>query len=140
MRLYTDGGSRGNDKGEGNGVGAGAWLIVGPDDVIIKKDSEFYGTVTNNEAEYYSLIRGFKCALQAYITELTCYSDSLLLINQMKGTYKIKKESLKILSLEAKKLELRFIKVRYVQVPRTNPFIRTADRLLNKVLDDKMFG
>jgi ribonuclease HI len=139
-RLYTDGGARGNDKGEGNGMGAGAWIITDTNDHIILKNSKYYGEVTNNEAEYLSLIEGLNALSDTGYKNISCYSDSTLLVNQMKGLYKIKKEQLKALSLKVKKLEHLFTRISYHHVPRENPMIRAADRLLNKTLDGHING
>ena len=132
IKIYTDGASRGNP-----GPGAIAYLIVDEKGALIAERAEFIGACTNNIAEYKALIAGLKAAekLAGEKSELTCVSDSQLMISQMKGEYKVKKGHLKALHDEAKALEKKFAKVAYVSVRRTDPVIQKADRMVNYVLD-----
>ncbi|MCX6817308.1 MAG: ribonuclease HI family protein [Candidatus Aenigmarchaeota archaeon] len=131
IKIYTDGASRGNP-----GPGAIAYMIVDEKGALIAERAEFIGACTNNIAEYKALIAGLKAAEKlAHAGELTCISDSQLMISQMKGEYKVKKGHLKDLHDEAKALEKKFAKVEYVNVRRTDPVIQKADRMVNYVLD-----
>lgn len=57
---------------------------------------------TNNEAEYIGLIIGLEEAINMGIQELYVEGDSLLVIKQMKGEYKVKAENLYKLYEKAK--------------------------------------
>ena len=129
LKIYTDGASRGNP-----GPGAAAFIITDEKGNLLKERAEFIGACTNNIAEYRALISALKEALKLG-DEITCFSDSQLMISQMKGEYKVKKGHLKEQFDEAKALEKKFAKVGYVSVRRTDPMIKKADRMVNNVLD-----
>ena len=42
---------------------------------------------TNNVAEYEALLTGLKLAIEVRVEHLKVYSDSQLVVNQVKGTY-----------------------------------------------------
>ncbi len=67
--------------------------------------------------------------------EVRCFSDSKLLVKQMKGEYKVKKPHIKELFERAKTLERKFASVEYKHVNRTNPGIRMVDRMVNDILN-----
>ena len=60
--------------------------------------------VTNNQAEYYGLINGLKEIVNLKIRKVHLKGDSLLIINQVLGNYKVKNEKLKIYYEEAMQL------------------------------------
>lgn len=126
--IYTDGASRGNP-----GPGAIAFIIVDKDK-IIGKHKHFIGRCTNNVAEYRALISALERASKL-AKEVRCFSDSKLLVKQMRGEYKVKKPHIKELFERAKKLENKFDKVEYKHVNRENPGIKMVDRMVNQVLD-----
>jgi ribonuclease HI len=130
--IYTDGASRGNP-----GPGAIAFIIAGADGKLLKEHAQFIGSCTNNIAEYRALIAALTEAekIAGKGSEITCFSDSELMVSQMKGEYKVKQAHLKELREEAKALERRFEKVEYNSVRRTDPGIRKADAMVNRVLD-----
>jgi len=140
VQLFTDGGSRGNDKGEGKGQGAGAWMIFDEKGNLVEKGAKFFGEATNNEAEYLALIEGLKLVLRYKPSKVCCFSDSLLLVNQMQGNFKIKKDQLKKMAIQAKKVAAYFRFIEYRHVPRSHPSIRMVDRMLNKILDQTLNG
>lgn len=96
-KLYCDGASRGN-PGE---AGIGCVIFY---DGERREISEYIGIATNNTAEYNALIRGLEEALSLGIDEIEVYSDSELLIRQLKGVYKVRNQGL--LPLYEKVLEL----------------------------------
>jgi len=129
LEIYTDGASRGNP-----GPGAIAFVIKDKKGRILKEHREFIGRCTNNIAEYRALISALKEAGK-FGDEVVCISDSRLVINQLRGEYKVKKRHLKELFGKVKALEKGFRKVEYENVRRTNPEIRKVDRMVNEVLD-----
>jgi ribonuclease HI len=88
---------------------------------------------TNNEAEYMGLIIGLEEAINIGVKNLYVEGDSLLVIKQMKGLYKVKAENLYKLYEKAKKLEKQFTSVSYNHVYRDKN--KRADELSNMALN-----
>lgn len=131
LHIYTDGGSRGNP-----GSAAIAFAIYDDKGNLISSQTRGIGITTNNVAEYTALISALETAYNYSNGEISCFSDSRLMVNQLNGKFKIKKQHLKKLHSEAKEKEKMFKLVTYVHVGRTNPRIVHVDRLLNKKLDE----
>ncbi len=80
------------------GQGASAAIIYEKNNnqtVIIDKTAEYFSHTTNNIAEYNALLIGLKKAVKLGIKNIEIYGDSMLVIKQIKGEYKIKNERLK---------------------------------------------
>lgn len=129
--IYTDGASRGNP-----GKSACAYIFV-LNGTVVKFHSEYLGETTNNVAEYSALLLALKEALKDSYEELTVYSDSLLLISQIKGEYKVKSPNLKILNEEVLTIVPKFEKLTFNHVSRENKFIKLADYLNTIILGPK---
>lgn len=134
IHLYTDGGSRGNQFKEGGKAAIGIVLCDEYDEEITMQ-KQYLGRATNNQAEYTALITGLSLAKNYNPQEITCFSDSQLMINQLNGTYKIRDKKLQKFVMEVKELEKSFQLVTYIHVKRENRIIKKADKLVNKVLD-----
>jgi ribonuclease HI len=135
--IYTDGGSEGNP-----GKGAVAFLFYNEEGKIIKEFSQEIGdNVTNNEAEYLAVILALKKFKQLFgkklakNTEIEIRSDSELLVNQMKGKYKILEEKLKPLFLDLWNLKIDFKNVEFKLIPREKN--QRADALVKKIFSQK---
>jgi ribonuclease HI len=128
IHLYTDGGSRGNP-----GPAAYGFLICGEERELYKEGKKL-GTTTNNVAEYKAIIEGLRKALD-HSESVEVFSDSELVVKQLNGRYKVKKEHLRALYLAVKDLEKRFKKVTYTHRPRESPMQKKADALVNEALD-----
>ena len=91
--LFVDGASRGNPGPSGAGI------YLSNNGVTIAKRGYFLGKHTNNEAEYLALLIGAFVAKKHMKEEvhLHVFSDSLLLIKQMKGEYRVRKPELIVL-------------------------------------------
>jgi probable phosphoglycerate mutase len=127
--LYADGGARGNP----GPAGSGAVLLDEKGDVIAERMRSL-GHATNNVAEYTALIMGLEEALRRGIDELDVRMDSLLVVQQMKGLWKIKHPGLKPLALRAAELLARFPKRTIEHVPRERNTL--ADALVNRAIDE----
>jgi ribonuclease HI len=127
-RLSTDGGSRGNP-----GSAAYGYVLESDDGHVLDARGETIGVATNNVAEYRGLIAGLEKAVELGIGELEVVSDSELLVNQMRGAYKVKNEALRELHAEASALADQLGKVRYKAVRREHNEL--ADQLVNDALD-----
>jgi ribonuclease HI len=127
-RLSTDGGARGNP-----GPAAFAYVLEAEDGTVVAAHGEAIGVATNNVAEYRALVEGLRKAAELQVDELEVVSDSELLVHQMRGEYKVKKDTLRVLWEEAGELTERIGKVRYTAVRREHNEL--ADRLVNEALD-----
>ncbi len=85
--------------------------------------------VTNNYAEYFCLIKALQYLADRRGEEMTIFSDSTLLVNQMKGRWKFKRGAYGDKYLEAKELAARFPRLRFEWVPREKNW--EADELTN---------
>ncbi len=126
--LFTDGGSRGNPGAAGIGY------VLTPDTGAQILHGEYIGETTNNQAEYQALVAGLKRAHGAGVTELDCFLDSLLVVMQVQGKYRVKNEELKPLVLEVKELAKKFTKISFAHVRREKNAL--ADKLVNEALDN----
>ncbi|MEK6848198.1 MAG: ribonuclease HI family protein [Nanoarchaeota archaeon] len=128
--INCDGGSRGNPGKAGVGI-----VVRNENNEIIKEHCERIGVKTNNEAEYYALIKALELAGDYSGEEVLVYMDSELVIRQLNGEYKVKAEHLLSLFEEVKELERKFEKIGYKNVSREDKFQVIADRLVNEALD-----
>lgn len=127
--IHIDGGSRGNP-----GPASYAVVFRRPGHETID-ECDRLGTATNNVAEYTALVRGLELARAYGVRELTVFSDSELLVKQMRGEYKVKNADLKALNAEAAALCRRLGVVNFAHVLRGQN--RDADRLCNEALDGR---
>ena len=128
MKLFTDGGSRGNP-----GPGAIAAVIKDLENQIVHDEGKFIGTCTNNEAEYKALIMGLENASTLKITELACFLDSELVVKQLNGAYKVRHENIIPLFQQVVSLKKNFKSITFTHVARAQN--KDADKLVNQVLD-----
>jgi ribonuclease HI len=96
----------------------------------------YIGIATNNEAEYQALIDGLKAVAEWKPDRLEVYLDSKLVVEQMKGSYRVKKPELQPLYKEAKELLGAFKEVEIKHVERESN--RGADKLANLALDARV--
>lgn len=93
LLLNCDGGSRGNP-----GPAAYGYVIqdiTSSAGIILEKCGNYLGITTNNVAEYQGLVDGVKWVVENYPgAELQIKMDSLLIVNQVKGTFKVKNPGL----------------------------------------------
>lgn len=130
--LQFDGCSKGNP----GLAGAGAVIFHYNDEIWGR--SHFVGNKnTNNEAEYMGLIIGLKEALSMNIKNLSVEGDSLLVIKQMKGEYKVKSEKLLSLYEEASQIAKQFETITFTHIYRNNN--KRADELSNIAVEMVMY-
>lgn len=123
--LFFDGCSKGNP----GRAGAGA-VLYDETGAEVFAEAAFVGhAATNNEAEYTGLILGLNEAAKRGITELHVCGDSLLVIRQMQGKYKVSSVKLIPLHEGAKTLASAFSKIEFKHVYRENN--KRADALSN---------
>ena len=120
--LYTDGASRGNPAR----AAVGAVLYDSHGEKVDTR-SRPIGPATNNEAEYQAFIGGLEMALAHNVDCLVVRSDSKLVINQVRGTFKVRVATLKPLHGKAVELLAGFPKCHFEFIPRR--YNRKADKL-----------
>jgi ribonuclease HI len=127
--LYSDGASRGNP----GPAGAGA-VLLDADGHVIAELTKFLGVTTNNVAEYQGFIIGLEEAQRLGVDDLDARMDSLLVVEQMRGRWKIKHPNMKPLALKAGALFATFPTRTIAHVPREENAI--ADALSNRAIDE----
>lgn len=132
-RANIDGGSRGNPGPASYGV-----VIRDPRGELVARLKKYIGRMTNNVAEYYSLIAAMDYAQSHGVRAIRVESDSELLVKQMRGQYKVKSEDLRPLFERAKKMSQGFDSFRIDHVYREQN--READALANEALDETAGG
>lgn len=128
VKMYADGGSRGNP-----GPSASGYALLLMDDTVVFQGGNYLGVTTNNQAEYNGLKMGLDEAALRGAKIVHVYMDSLLVINQMKGVYKVKNMELAPVHQAIKQSLNRFQKVTFTHVPRE--LNKLADSMVNETLD-----
>jgi len=132
VMIFSDGGARGNP-----GPAAFAFILQSEKSEALNSNSGYAGNCTNNQAEYLALIAALETAANLKAETVICHLDSELVVKQLTGEYRIKNKELKVLWQKVKELTKQFNEVQFVNVPRTHPVIREADKLVNLTLDSK---
>jgi len=134
IRIYTDGGARGNP-----GPAGSAAVIKSIDDggektiTVLKK---FSPHATNNQAEYDAIILGLQEAKRMEVEEVELVMDSELAVKQIQGEYRVKNPELAKKFLEVYNLSVGFKKfsARHILRERNHE----ADALVNEVIDENL--
>jgi ribonuclease HI len=129
IEVFTDGGSRGNP-----GDSACAFVVL-KNKVEIYTNYSYLGKKTNNQAEYEGLIHGLEYLIKSEMYEAKFYSDSELMVKQIKKLYRVKDEGLKVLYEKANSFINRFKSFEIIHVRRE--LNKNADLLVNKCLDEQ---
>jgi ribonuclease HI len=127
--LYADGGSRGNP-----GPSASGFVLLDEQQNVLVDRGVYLGITTNNQAEYQALKFGLEEARKMGAQEVDIRLDSLLVVNQMKGIFKIKNRELWPVHEAIKGLVGGFRKVTFTHVPRE--LNKMADAAVNRTLDE----
>jgi probable phosphoglycerate mutase len=127
--AYIDGGARGNPGPAGFGV-----RIEDASGTLIEEFAESIGVATNNVAEYRALVAALEWATRHGHDQLHVRSDSLLLVQQMLGNYKVKHAGLQPLHAKARMLAHDIGRVTFEHVGRA--LNAHADRLANTAMDE----
>jgi ribonuclease HI len=127
--AHIDGGARGNP----GPAGWGALIQTAAGDVA----AELHGAIphaTNNVAEYEGLLAALRWCREHGATAVHVRSDSLLLVQQMRGVYKVKSDGLKPLYGQARLLAHGLGHVTFEHIRRE--LNKDADRLANLAMDE----
>lgn len=129
--AHCDGGSRGNPGPAGFGA-----IIEGPSGTVEARLSDYLGKQTNNYAEYQGLLAVLKWAIAHQVRKLRVVSDSELMVNQMKGRYKVASPALRPLWEEAR---LSVAQLEQFEIRHTlRGGNKEADKLANDAMDRGM--
>jgi ribonuclease HI len=128
IKIYIDGGSRGNPGPAGYGV-----RVEDQAGALIERFCRSIGIATNNVAEYKGLLAGLEWAASRGHTDVLLRSDSELLVRQMKGEYRVRNPGLQPLFAEAQALVRQIGHVVFEHVRRE--LNRDADALANEAMD-----
>jgi ribonuclease HI len=128
VRMYIDGGARGNPGPAGYGV-----RIEDADGTLIEELYGGLGVATNNVAEYNGLLAALKWAVDHGQQRVLVRADSELLVKQMRGEYRVKHPGLQPLAARARLLIGQLDDVTFQHVRREQN--KEADRLSNLGMD-----
>lgn len=138
ISIFTDGGSRGNP-----GPAACAYVVYDSSGILREKCGKYLSIATNNEAEYQGVIEAL-----SYLSnlsdvgnlEINFFLDSLLVVNQLNGLWKVKDSRMREYLTKIRLLESEIIHrspltaIRYNHIPREKN--QAADALVNETLDN----
>lgn len=136
--INTDGGSRGNPGPAAIGI-----VFYDENESIIYSYKECVGVATNNEAEYRAIVKALKILLKSQWyknnigneSKVICRLDSQLVVEQINGNYKIKKDHIQVFNNEIRDLLSQIkIKIEFVHILREKN--KDADKLVNLALDE----
>ena len=129
--IHFDGGSRGNPGPAG--IGAVVTDPATDPPARLAAVSEYIGDTTNNVAEYRALIAGLEAARAFPARTVEVRGDSKLVIEQVRGAWKVKQAHLRPLFDAARRLLADYEQVTLTHVPREHN--ADADLLVNAALD-----
>ena len=110
--VYVDGAS--NQKGSGVGL-----VLMSPEKVIIEKSLRLDFSAINNEAKYEVLLVGMTMVQRMGGKSIKLFSDSRLVVGQVKGEFEAKDERMQGYLSQVKCLQLKFDSFDLLCVPRS---------------------
>jgi ribonuclease HI len=132
VKVFADGGSRGNP-----GPSASGFVILDPatEQVLVDK-GVYLGVTTNNQAEYLALKFALEESQHMGVRNIDAYLDSMLVVNQLKGTFKVRNRDLWPIHEAVKTLIASFEKVTITHIPRE--LNKLADAAVNRAMDEAL--
>lgn len=130
IKIYCDGGSRGNPGPSAAGV-----VITTTDDLVLAEYCEYLGIQTNNFAEYSAVLLALRNLDEYKDYRLKFYLDSQLVVRQLNGEYKVKNTNIKDL-YEQIISQIEDIQISFEHVYREDN--KLADAQVNRCLDDQI--
>ncbi len=135
IRIFTDGGSRGNPGPAAIGV-----YIENGEGKGLAEIGKTIGITTNNVAEYKAVIEALDWVIEnkemlAPDAKISFFLDSLLICSQIKGVFKVKDTKLRSLLILVREREAQIkFPIVYAHIPREQN--KNADRMVNHALDN----
>jgi len=127
LRIYIDGGARGNPGPAGIGV------VIYENENKIKEFHKYIGEATNNVAEYNALIYALQEAHMLGAKDIVVHMDSELVYKQLKGEFRVKDKKIKPLFEQAVHLINGLDKIELKLIDRS--LNKIADKLVNKAIN-----
>ncbi len=136
IKVYTDGGSRGNPGPAAIGV-----YVTDENDQVLAEISKSIGNSTNNYSEYQAVAVALESLKKEFGKKTKAMNfdfklDSELVKKQLTGEYQIKDPGLVPVYMQIHNLLVsNFPHITFTHVPRAQN--KNADRLVNQALDKK---
>ena len=122
-KIYVDGSPI--DGGGGAGL-----ILISPDGTPLKYAVKLHFIASNNEVEYEALLSGLRLAIEMEAQHLLSYSDSQLIVNQVKGEFEAKGIKMQEYLAKARSLAAKFQYFQICHVPREdNTAVNALSRL-----------
>ena len=128
VRVFTDGGARGNPGPAGIGV-----VIQDASGKQLEAFGEYLGETTNNQAEYRAMVAALTRAKAMGATEVAAFADSALLVKQLHREYRVKNAGLAPLFVQVWNLAQSFASCTFRHVRREQN--KGADAMVNAAID-----
>jgi len=128
--IYTDGGARNNPGPAGIGI-----VIKDETGNVLETHKEYIGEKTNNQAEYKALIKALEI-VRGKTKKIDFFLDSQLVVNQLKGLFKVKNSDIRNYLFKIRTLEQKFDEITYTFIPREKN--KHADKLVNQAIDEEI--
>ncbi|MDA0208494.1 MAG: ribonuclease HI family protein [bacterium] len=132
LRLYADGGSRGNP-----GPSAAGFVLFelegDAEGEVVHEEGVYLGTTTNNQAEYEAIRLGLEKARDLGATDIDVRLDSQLAVRQLNGQYKVKNAGIRERFNEIQLILPAFDRIVFSHIRREQN--AHADRMVNEALD-----
>ena len=109
--VYVDGAS--NQKGPGIGL-----VLISLEKVIVGKSLKLDFSATNNEAEYEALLMGIAMVQRMGGKSIKVFSDSRLVVGQVKGEFEAKDKRMQGYLSQVKCLQSKFDSFDLLHIPR----------------------
>ena len=103
-----------NQKGSGVGL-----VLMSPEKVVIEKSLRLGFSATNNESEYEALLEGMAMVQRMGGKSLKLFSDSRLVVSQVKGEFEAKDERMQGYLSQVKCMQSKFDSFDLLHVPRS---------------------
>lgn len=133
ITIYTDGSGP-----HGNGIGSATYIIVHDDAITYYNSiplSDTFATsigcdhVTNNLAEYVSVIKAIEYVINNGHTDAQIFTDSQLVVKQFNREFQVKNAAMSTLLKQINALIIKNkLHITISWVPRSNKYIQEADQ------------
>lgn len=127
MKIFCDGGSRGNPGPAASGV-----VFMATNGDIIEQFGHYWGVATNNQAEYRAVDIALDKLAEYQASRVEFYLDSELVVRQLNGEYRVKNQDLRPI-YESIKRKIVGKNVTFSHVFRADN--KLADKQVNICLD-----
>ncbi len=129
VTINVDGASRGNPGPSGIG-----YCVHDSDGRIVKRGGEFIGFASSRVAEYCAMRKGVELALELGFKKARFVSDSLMVVNQLKGIFSVKNRDILPIYQDIQRKLDDFEAVSFTHVNRENN--AQADHEANLAIDE----